>query len=193
MLKVDPHNMAIGGVSAGAHLTAILAQRSHALNIPLKLQILTVPATDLTALSADWSLPPSCPYPSYHENAQAPCLPLERVQYFLKYLLGPKMPDPVPAANPAILPPEVELSPIKAAALAGLAPAMVSTAEVDMLRDDGEEYARRLQAEGVRVRVKRFRGVPHPFTFMDQALPEAREYIQDCCDALKLVFDRKEF
>jgi acetyl esterase/lipase len=186
--------MAIGGVSAGAHLTAILAQRCNALNIPLKLQILTVPATDLTALSPqNWSLPSTCPYPSYLQNSSAPCLPLARMQFFLTHFLGPSMPTPLPVANPSILPPEVELSPMKAESVKGLAPAMVSTADVDVLRDDGEMYARKLEAGGVSVRCKRFMGVPHPFTFMNEALPEAREYIQDCCDALKLVFEGKSF
>ena len=191
MLKIDLNNLAIGGVSAGAHLAAIVAQRCHALSIPLCLQILTVPATDLSFLSPeDYSLPSSCAYPSFLENRTAPCLPLERVQFFMHHLLGPHFPSPIPRAEPCILSPEVELSPIKAetGSLRGLAPAMVSTADVDVLRDQGELYARRLEEEGVRVKVRRFMGVAHPFMFMDEALPQAREYIQDCVDILKTVF-----
>ena len=194
MLRVDPENIAIGGCSAGAHITAILAQRcQHLQNIPLKLQILTVPATDLTVLSSNppWSLSPHCPYPSYLENASAPCLPLERMQFFMRQLLGPCFPDRIPAAEPCVLGAEVELSPMKAGAggLKGLAPALVSIADVDLLRDDGESYARKLRGEGVQVKLRRYMGVPHPFVVMDEALEGAREYIRDCCDCLRRVFN----
>jgi acetyl esterase/lipase len=187
-LKIDPENLAIGGVSAGGHLSAVLAQRCLAKQIPIKLQILSVPATDFTACNDDWSVPPDCPYNSYIENVSVPCLPLERMQFFWKHLLGDKNPHLPPAADPAILPPEVELSPIKAKSLKGLAPALVTTSDVDVLRDEGEAYARRLAAEGVPVKLKRYMGVPHIFLIMDGVLPEAREYIQRCCDELKSVF-----
>lgn len=106
----------------------------------------------------------------------------------MKHFLGEKMPHPPPTANPAILPAEVELSPMKAGSLKGLAPAMINVADVDILRDDGEAYARKLLKDGVPVKLKRFMGVPHTFLFMDGALPEAREYIQDCCNELKKAF-----
>ena len=99
------------------------------------------------------------------------------------------MPDPIPAANPAVLPPEVELSPIKAASLRGIAPALVITADVDPLRDEGEAYAKKLEQDGAKVDLRRFVGVPHPFTFMDDALPEARDYATRCCDALKIALN----
>src|SRR5437762_2061563 len=152
MLHIDPTNITIGGVSAGGHLAAIIAQRCLAKNIPLKLQILSVPVTDLTALDDNWSIKPDCPYNSYLENASAPCLPLERLQFFMKHFLGEKMPHPPPSANPAILSPEVELSPMKAESVKGLAPAMISTADVDILRDDGEAYAKKLLTDGVQVK-----------------------------------------
>jgi acetyl esterase/lipase len=183
-------NIAIGGCSAGAHLAAVLAQRCLAKDIPLKSQILTVPTTDLSYLAEDYSIRPDCPYNSYLENASAPCLPLERMRFFMKHFLGEKMPHPPPAANPAILSPEVELSPMKATSLKGLAPAIINTADVDILRDDGEAYARKLSENGVQVKLKRYMGVPHPFTHMDGALEEAREYTQDCCDQLKMAFSR---
>jgi acetyl esterase/lipase len=187
-LGIDPSNIAIGGVSAGGQLSAVLAQRCHALKIPLKLQILTVPMTDLTLFTDDWSIPSTSQYPSYRENAETPTLPLVRLQFLLRHWLGKRPPHPPPAANPAILSPEVELSPMKAVSVRGLAPALVVTSDVDIIRDDGEAYAKKLMADGVQVKAKRFIGVPHLFTSMDGALPEAREYIQMCVDALKDAF-----
>jgi acetyl esterase/lipase len=180
--------MAIGGVSAGGHLAAIIAQRCLALKIPLKLQILTVPVLDLTALTDDYSIPPDCEYPSYLENASAPYLTVERMQFFYKCLLGPRRPDPPPVAHPAILPADIELSPVKAASLKGLAPAMIHVADVDPLRDEGEAYARKLSHDGVQVQLKRWMGLPHLFSVFDKALPEAREYTIARVEALTRAF-----
>ena len=181
-------NLVVGGSSAGGHLAAIVAQRCVAIRIPLKLQILTVPVTDLTALDDSWNLQPDCPYKSYLENANAPCLPLERMQFFVRHFLGEKMPHQPRPANPAILSPAVELSPIKAESVKGLAPALISVAEIDILRDEGIAYARKLEADGVPVKLRQYMGVPHIFALMDAVLPEAKEYLQDCCDELKKAF-----
>ena len=180
----------MGGASAGAQLSAVLAQRCLSLNIALKLQILTVPMTDFTIFNDDWSVPSDCPYPSYIQNAETVCLPLVRLQFFLPGFLGNTPPHPPPAANPSILPSEVELSPIKAAFVKGLAPSVVVTSDVDVIRDDGEAYAKKLRGDGVEVLLKRFMGVPHTFHAMEGALVEAREYNQLCVDALKKAFNK---
>jgi len=112
------------------------------------------------------------------------------MQFFMRHFLGERMPHPPPSANPAILPPEIELSPMKATSVKGLAPAMINVADVDILRDDGEMYAKKLQADGVQVKLKRYMGVPHLFTLMDGALKEAKEYTEDCCDELRKVLSK---
>ena len=190
-LRINPEEIVIGGTSAGGHLAAVLAQRCRAVDIPLKAQFLVVPVTDLHALDEDWNIPPDCPYDSYFENISAPRLPLERIQFFMKQLLGEKMPNPVPEAHAQLLPADVELSPIRADSLKGLAPAAVFTADVDILRDQGEAYAKKMVDNGVPVRLKRYMGVPHPFTHMDAGLAEARQFVQDYCDALQTVFNSR--
>jgi acetyl esterase len=74
-----------------------------------------------------------------------------------------------------ILPPEVDLSPIKPGSLKGLALAMINVADVDPLRDEGEAYTRKLSTDGAQVQLNRYMGVPHLFAFFDAALPEAKE------------------
>lgn len=132
-LGIDPDRIAVAGDSAGANLAAAIALMARDRDGPqLCGQALVYPA-----LGTDFDLP------SYRENAEAPMLTREAmIAYWGHYLAG----DPA-AADPYA-------APLKAASLAGLPPAFITTAYYDPLRDDGERYAERLQASGVPVELR---------------------------------------
>jgi acetyl esterase len=85
---------------------------------------------------------------------------------------------PADAANPYA-------SPLRAASLAGLPPALVITAEFDPLRDEGEHYAQRLANAGVPARASRYDGMIHGFFGMGQFLDKARTALQEACENLR--------
>ncbi len=103
----------------------------------------------------------------------------EAMQQFWDYYLR----GPDDARNPYA-------SPAFAEDLSGLPPALVLTAEYDPLRDEGEEYGRRLQAAGVPATVSRYNGMIHGFTFFTKLLPAAREGRTEVIEALRRAFTR---
>lgn len=93
---------------------------------------------------------------------------------------------------------EITASPLRAdiGQLKGLPPAMILNGEADVLRDEGEAYARKLREAGVDVTAVRFQGMIHDFVMLnalDQtkacraAMDTAVEWLdrknccQDCC------------
>jgi acetyl esterase/lipase len=66
-----------------------------------------------------------------------------------------------------------------------LAKALVSTAELDPLRDEGEVYAAKLEAAGNRVELNRIAGAPHLVAALDGILQGGQEYNRKVIAALK--------
>jgi acetyl esterase len=79
-------------------------------------------------------------------------------------------------------------SPLRAADLSGTAPALVLTAYHDPLYDEGEAYARRLAAEGVRVTSIHFNDQIHGFLTMGKFVPAADMAIEMVALALKTAW-----
>ncbi len=78
-----------------------------------------------------------------------------------------------------------QLSPIKAPSLKSLPPALIVTAEFDILRVEGDAYAGRLRSEGVEATCVRVKGVPHPFPLFDAVLDAGKKYNIIAVEALR--------
>lgn len=142
--------LVVMGDSAGGNLAAIVAQRAKAEAAPaVELQVLVYPVTDADVDNA-----------SYVDPANQLLLSRESMIWFWDHYA----PDAASRAN-------TDASPIKAADLSGLPPAVVLTAEHDPLRDEGEAYAAKLAAAGVPTEHRRFDGQMHGFFTMVNVLP----------------------
>jgi acetyl esterase len=82
-----------------------------------------------------------------------------------------------------------DISPLCAEDLFGLPPAIVLTAEFDVLRDEGETYAARLQEAGVKVEHRRFDGQMHGFFSMVNLLPGSIAGLDYVVDRLEPYLD----
>jgi acetyl esterase/lipase len=88
-LEVIPQSVSIGGLSAGGQMTAVMAHFARDEGIELKLQLMTVAATDFRQFPTTGSdIDPSCPYESFITYKDVPWGPLARVQWFLDQWLG---------------------------------------------------------------------------------------------------------
>lgn len=117
------------------------------------------------------------------ENEFAPCLNWARMDWFR----GHYRPQSGSAEQAALdARPVCYRSPLWGDDLAGLCDTFVGTASCDPLRDEGEAYGRRLAEAGVRVAMRRYNGVAHPFMHM-APIGKARMWLDDVCGELKRV------
>jgi acetyl esterase len=158
----DAGRIAVAGDSAGGNLAAVLARRSRDAGAPaLAAQLLIYPGIDLS--TQDPAL-----YPSRAQNAEGKLLTGADIVWFSSAYLGigpdGALPEGLDPAHP-------DVSPLKAADLSGLPPAVVVTAEFDPLRDEGEAYAWALQEAGTEVVLARMDGMIHGFFDLGPASP----------------------
>jgi acetyl esterase len=163
----DPARIVVAGDSAGGNLAAVTALRIRNEGGPvLRGQLLIYPALG-------YHTPPT---PSYIENAEGYGLTREDASWFWDQYLA----DESQAANP-------HAAPLLAPDLARLPPALVITAEYDVLRDEGERYAERLRAAGVEARATRYDGVNHRFAELIGILDQAQQACDEMCAWLRDV------
>jgi len=141
-LGADPGRVAIGGDSAGANLATYVARRTRHDRPPFA-QILIYPVT-----SRGWH------WPSRLHFERGLFLTASDIRFFDGHYAGDH-----PQDHP-------DIAPLHDPDLRGLCPALVMTAELDPLRDEGEAYAAALQAAGNRVIAWREAGLTHGFVHL---------------------------
>ena len=161
---IDPTRLAIGGDSAGGNLAAAVSlwARDHG-GPKLLMQLLAYPVTDAVARAE-----------SYRHFEDGYGLNAVTMEWFFDHYT----PDRTSRGD-------WRVSPLRAASLAGLPPALVVTAGYDPLRDEGRAYAWRLQQEGTQADLVEFGGMLHGFLSSPMLLHGARRGTTICAAALR--------
>ena len=153
----------VAGDSAGGNLAAVMAIRARDRNGPsIALQVLIYPVTDF-----------NFDRPSYVDPENQLLLTRDGMIWFWDHYV----PDPSRRAAP-------DASPLQTENLIGLPPAVILTAEHDVLRDEGEAYAARLQEANVKADLQRYASQMHGF-FTLLMLPGSELGFQQVVKAVK--------
>jgi acetyl esterase len=169
-IQGDASRMAVGGDSAGGNLAAVVAQMARdRANPDLAFQLLVYPMTSL-----DFETP------SYVDNADGYLLTRDSMKWYWDQYLGASDDPNHPYAVPS-----------RAGSFKNLPPALVITAEFDPLRDEGEAYAKSLEADGVPTTHSRYDGMIHGFFGMSGAVDKAGQAVSEAAAAMKKTFASK--
>ncbi|SDY97922.1 acetyl esterase [Micromonospora pattaloongensis] len=145
---LDPDRMAVAGDSVGGALATAVAMMARERGGPrFRQQVLFYPVTDAGFDTG-----------SYREFAEGYYLGRDLMAWFWEQYL----PDKAQRADPMV-------SPLRAGPdqLRGLPPALITTNEADVLRDEGEAYAAKLRRAGVPVTQVRYQGAIHDLVMLD--------------------------
>ena len=166
-LGADPARLAIGGDSAGGNIACGVTLKARDRGGPaIAFQLLIYPATDLAGETESKRL-----YSSGYL--------LNSMPFYVASYLGPEGDAAAPLA-----------SPLQALDLSNLPPAFVMTAGFDPLRDEGEAYARRLEAAGVAVDYRCHESMIHGFVSITGLIENAETGLADAAAALRAAFNQ---
>jgi acetyl esterase len=166
-LGIDPGRLAVGGDSAGGNLAAVVGLLARDRGGPrVACQVLIYPATDAAMR-----------HESIARFAEGYVLTRSTMRWFYEQYL--RTPDDGA---------DWRVSPLLAADLKGLPPAFVLTAGYDPLRDEGDAYAARLAAAGVKVTHRRFPGQVHGFVTNGRVIRTAETALDETAAALKAAW-----
>jgi len=165
-LGIDAARMAVGGDSAGGGLAAVVALMARdSRKLRLAFQVLVYPVVDLRAESV-----------SYSKYAEGYLLTRAAMTWYIaQYAPTPQ------AVN------DWHASPLLAPWVHGVAPALIITAELDPLIDEGEAYARRLRGARVPVDYQVVSGMVHGFLTMGGKVDAANHSVDVIASALRRI------
>jgi acetyl esterase len=161
----DTNHIGVAGESAGANIATVISQISRDKKGPIiTFQLLICPVTDLSNFDND----------SYSKFGAGIWLSKQNMEYYAdQYLQNREQAK------------DQYISPLLTKYLKDLPPAHIITAEFDILRDDGEKYAKRLSDAGNAVTYKQYDGMIHAFILLNKTINKANDAIADCISILK--------
>jgi acetyl esterase/lipase len=167
-IGVNGKNLAIVGNSVGGNMTAAVTLMAKEKSGPaIKVQVLLWPVTDANFETG-----------SYQEMAEERFLTRNMMEWFWDNYLPDKQARK-----------DIYASPLNASLeqLKGLPPALIQTAENDVLRDEGEAYARKLNEAGVEVTLTRYMGLIHDFGLLNALaeVPSVKVALKQAADFIR--------
>jgi acetyl esterase len=174
----DANRLGVAGDSAGGNLAAASAIACRDAGIPLAAQLLVYPVTDAFGNYADSN--ENLRFPSRAENAEGYFLSRAVMEWFCGHYLADKTHGA-----------DWRVSPLRAKDHAGLAPAIVTTAWFDPLRDEGAAYAAALESADVPVKHYAGEGLIHGYFGLGEASAIARAEAQRARADFKALLNRQ--
>jgi acetyl esterase len=168
-LNIDSQRMAVGGDSAGGNLAAVVALMARDRRQPaICLQVLLYPIIEYNFAS-----------PSYSSFADGYLLTRSAMQWFWQQYVSREADAK-----------QIYAAPLQAKDFRGLPPALIVTAEFDVLCDEGEAYAKILTAAEVPTEHTRYNGMIHGFIPRLKLFDSARTAVAQIATALKRAFEQ---
>ncbi|MFJ1759285.1 alpha/beta hydrolase [Amycolatopsis sp. NPDC088138] len=165
---VDPGRIAVGGESAGGNLSTVVSLMARDRGgPPIAAQVLICPVFGH----------PDDGFASYTDFATGYGMTADAMRFFFAQYV----PDPARLTDPYLLP-------SRSNDLSGLPPALVLTAEYDVLRDEGEAFAQQLKDAGVAVTRTRYAGQIHGFYGLYTDLPASPKSHTEVAAYLRRIF-----
>jgi len=174
-LGIDSKKIAIGGDSSGGNLATVISILAKERSGPeIGFQLLFYPVTN-TSLSDE-------SFQKYGNNYYL-------TKSAMKWFWGAYLPKGQDVNS-------YKIAPLKAneKQLSGLPPALVITAECDVLRDQGEAYAKKMKAAGVMVKATRYKGTIHDFVMLNYLADTENSIkaIDEASNAIREIFYKKK-
>ncbi len=167
-IQSDVSRIAVAGDSAGANLAAVASLIARDKSFPTLLcQILICPWLNLSSTETN----------SYKYFGNGLWLSTTNIHWYRDHYLKNNDQAKTYLASPLL-----------AEKLSGLPFTLIITAEYDVLRDEGESYANRLEEASVVVKYTNYKGMLHDFVTLPGLFNKAKEAINEICSTLRMIF-----
>jgi len=162
----SPNKIFICGDSAGGNISAVICLKARDTGIKgIAGQILFYPSVNISRVDTE----------SYRKYSKGLMLTKKDVEWFRDQYL----PDTNNWTN-------FDVSPLLSKNFSNLPPALVITAEFDVLRDEGEEYGIKLNNSGTPAKVIRMNGMVHGFVSMNKFIKSARKAMDSAVEFMNM-------